>query len=214
MNPLRLILGALAAHWRFVGLTLSSSILFLVWLFPFSDLSDLVTTVVARATGNQIFVQTEKLDLHFVPQPAISASQISIETSMPLLEAKWVKVTPGIFTTLLNLGTFMKASSGDPEASRQAMSKVSLSIDAEGVLGADVDMAIAPGKKSEQGHERSRLTLEVENLDLAKAQSWAELSLKMKGEAEFSTDMLLNFDFSDQPEGDFNLKFHECWVNI
>ena len=203
------LIGAVAANWRVLALFLASTFLFLLFLFPFSDLSDLVTSAVARATGNQVYIQAESLDLHLVPQPAVSASNLSVETSLPAIEAKWAKVTPGIFSTLLNIGTFMKAANGDPEASRAAMSKLSLSVDAEGVWGGDVGASLRPGKRSEQGKDMSRLSLAVEKIDLSQVQRWAELPLRIQGQASLDTDMQMAFDFSEQPEGDFSLKVNK-----
>lgn len=209
MKIFSLIIGALAAHWRVVVLFLASTLFFMFFLFPFSDLSDLVTSAVARATNNQVYVQAETLNLNLIPQPAISASNVSVETSLPAIEAKWAKVTPGIFTTLLNMGTFMKAANGDFEASRAAMNKLSLAVDAEGVLGGDMGLAIRPGKKTDQGRDRSRISLSVDKIDLSQVQRWADLPMRLQGRANVETDMQVAFDFSEQPEGDFNLNVNK-----
>jgi hypothetical protein len=209
MNLIRLIIGFLAANWRFFALSLLSTVFFFAFFFPFGDLSDLLTSAVARATGNQLYIQADTLDLHLIPQPAISASRLRLETSMPPLEAKWARITPGLFSTLFNIRTFMKAGSGDPQASRAAMSKVSLSVAAEDLLGGDLELFLGPGRKSEQGHERSRITLEVMKLDLAAVQRWSEISFRMQGQANLETEMQLAFDFSEQPEGEFNLKINK-----
>ena len=46
-----------------------SALLFFVMLFPFDDLSDLVTEKVAVATNNQVFLTFERLNLSLFPGP-------------------------------------------------------------------------------------------------------------------------------------------------
>ncbi len=207
MNFVRILIGWLAANWKFFLIMVVSAALFLALLFPFSDLSDVVTSAIGQASGNQVYAQAERLDLHLLPQPAVSATNLSLETmAFPPIEAAWAKVTPGLFSLLFNIGTLQRALSGDPEAGRSLSNKVSISVSAEGVMGADVDLSLSPGKKSEKGSERSRINLEIEKLDLAKASDWASLPMRIQGHANIDTDMLLTSDFSEQPEGDFELK--------
>ncbi len=194
--------------WRrkvFFGTMLASAVLFFVWIFPFSDLSQLVTTQVAQATNNQIYVQSETLDLHLLPTPAISAAALSIETTLPPLEAKWAKVTPSLFSVLFNIRSLMKMQT-EPEVGRAALARVGISIDAEDVLGADVDLSMGPGKKSDSGKERSRVSLAIENLNLGRVQDWADLPVKMQGTAALETDVLFSPDFQEQPDGEILLK--------
>jgi type II secretion system protein N len=190
---------------KFFGfLTFISMLFFLLWTFPFSDLSDLVTTVVARGTNNQVYVQFETLNLHFVPQPAVSATQLSVETSLPPLTATWAKVTPSLFSTLFNLPSIIKASNGDPEAARSVSAKLGVSIRAKDLLGGDVSLSLGAGKKGERG-ERSRISLAVDKLNLAEVQKWSELSLKLQGRANLETDMQFAPDFAEQPEGEYKI---------
>lgn len=194
--------------WRkkfFFGVVLTSALLFFIWIFPFSDLSQMMTTMVAQGTGNQVYVQTETLDLHFLPTPAVSATGLSIETSLPPVEAKWAKFTPGLLSALFNIRTMMKAGS-DPAASQALMTSLSFGLDAEDVLGADIDFSMRPGKKSESGVERSKISVAMENLDLGRVQDWADLPVKFKGHADFETEMNIAPGFQEQPDGEFTLK--------
>lgn len=206
MSYFRALIGVIAANWRLVAVTLLSSVFFFLFTFPFNDLADVLTSVIARGTQNQVYVQAESLQLHILPQPAVSASRLTVDTRMPTLEVKWAKITPGLVGALLNLGTYINAANGDPEASRAASKKISLAVDAQGVLGGDIGLSISPGKAGDQGGERSRIVLEVEKIDLAEVQRWAELSARIQGRAFVETDLQMALDFTEQPEGDFNLK--------
>lgn len=190
----------------FFGLVLLSALLFFALLFPFSDLSDVVTTTVARATNNQVFVQFRTLDLHVIPQPAVSAEDVSIETSLPPLEAKWAKVTPSLFSALVNLPTIIGAARGNEESARSLGTKLGASFAAEGILGGDVDLRLRAGSKSEQGHDRSRVSLALDKLELAEVQKWTDLPVKMSGELNVDTDVQFAPDMTEQPDGDYEIR--------
>lgn len=194
--------------WRrklFFGVMLGSALLFFVWFFPFSDLSQVMTTQVALATQNQVYVQSETLDLHFLPTPAISATDLSIETSLPPISASWAKFTPGLMSMLLNIRSAMRMGQ-DPEAAKQVMANVGFSFDAEGLFGADVDLSMGAGKKSEGGKDRSRISLAMEKLNLGQVRDWADLQVKFQGKADVETEFNFTPDFAEQPDGDYDIK--------
>jgi hypothetical protein len=204
VNYVNALFGWLWVRRAFIATMLASASLFFVWFFPFGDLSNVVTTVVARGTGNQIYLTFDTMDLHLIPTPAVSAGGVSVETAFPPLEAKWAKITPSLFSMIFNLRTILKAQKGDPEASRAMMGNLGFSVDAEDILGADVDLSFGPGKKGERG-ERSRVALAIDDLNLSKVQDWADLSVKIQGRADLETDMQIALDFQDQPEGEIAL---------
>lgn len=206
MKYVNAVFGWLWRRKLFFLVTLASALFFFAWLFPFGDLSQVVTTKISEASGRQVYMQFESLDLHLVPTPSISGTGVSIETALPPLQASWVKITPSLLSMLFSLPTFIKANGGDPEAQKAAAAKLGVSLAAEGLLGADVDLSIRPGKKSERGAERSRVSLMVENLDLKEVQDWSDLPIKMQGRAHLSTDMQIAPDFQDQPEGEYTIR--------
>lgn len=202
MTYVNAIFGWLWRQRAFMLTTIVSALLFFVWIFPFSDLSIFVTTTVARATGNQVYLQFETMDLHLLPQPAVSATGVSVDTGMPTLQAKWAKITPSLLSAVLNLPSLLQAQ-GDPATSRALLTKFGVSVDAEDILGGDISLSLKPGKKSEAGNERSRVQLAVENLNLKAVQEWSDLSVKMQGQANLETDVLFTPSWQEQPEGDY-----------
>src|SRR3954471_23117121 len=59
---------------------LLSFLVFLFLLFPFSDLSDLVSAQIAEATQGQVYIQFEKMGLGLIPRPSVSLKDTTIIT--------------------------------------------------------------------------------------------------------------------------------------
>lgn len=199
-------LGWLWSKKLFFAATFVSAILFFVLMFPFSDLSDVVTNTVSRATGGQVYLQLETLNFHVVPQPSISATGVSVETSYPPLQASWAKFTPSLFSLLTSLPTMVSAARGDADAARALPSKIGMSFAAEGLLGGDVDVSLRSGSKTERGQERSRLSLSLDKINLAEVQKWSDLSMKLSGTLTAATDIQMTSDMSEQPEGEYDIR--------
>ncbi len=205
MNYVNMFFGMLWRRKSFFAVMLSSSLLFFIWFFPFSDLSQVITSQIYAGSGNSVYVQFETLDLSLLPKPAISGRGVSIETMLPPLQADWAKISPSLLNLLLNINTLHRAGTGDLEAQRAALTRLGFSFAAEGLLGAEVDFDMRPGSTSERGAERSRISLMVDGLDLKQVQEWIDLPMKIQGRAALETDMQIAPDFQDQPEGDFNI---------
>jgi len=197
------LLGWIWSRKLFFGVILSSTLLFFAWFFPYSDLSDLVTSTVSTRTNGQVYLQFETMDLHFIPQPAVSATRVSVETALPPLEAKWAKFTPHLMGILFSLPTAIKASNGDLEAMRSLNSKLGGSFEAEGLWGGDVSVSVRSGVKSEQGRERSRVSLMLSRVNLGEVQKWSDLPVKMQGQINAESEMNFSLDMQEQPEGEF-----------
>ena len=206
MNYFWGFLGWIWSKRKFIFVSLLSALLFFAYFFPFSDLSDVVTSMVAKGSGNQIYLQFDSIDLNLVPAPAVSAKNITVETpTLPPLVAKWMKVSPSWTSFLFNLWTLKKASSGDAEAANKLPVRLGATIEAEGLLGADVDLRVRPGSASEQGSERSKVSLAVEKLNLAEFQKWSDLPVKLQGQADLDTTVQFVPGFMEQPEGEITL---------
>ncbi len=191
----------------YLAMSFLSALLFFAWLFPFGDLSDMVTSKVAQATGNQIYLQFETMNLGYLPMPSLSATKVSVETpGLPPLDANWIKISPGWVNLLLNAWTIKKAATGDPGASASLMTHISGSVAAEGILGGDIDLSLSPGSKGEGGRERSKVYLALNKMNLADVRKWAELSVEIQGQVDLATTLQITPDFAAQPEGDLELQ--------
>ena len=202
MNYINAAVGWLWRRKQFIAVAIGSALLFMIWFFPFSDLSQFVTTTIARATGNTVYVQFDSLNMHMLPTPSISATGVSVETTLPAITAQWAKVTPSPFNLVRNLPSILK---GEP----LALSDLSFSVDAEGLLGAEIGLSLSPAAASERGSERSRVQVMIEDLDLRELQTWADLPLKIQGQGNFETDLLVSPEMQDQPEGDYSVRIEK-----
>jgi type II secretion system protein N len=202
--------GALGWIWsqrKFIAIALISALFFFALFFPFDDLSDLITSTIARSTGNQVYLQAETMDLNLIPSPGISAKNVSVETpALPPLEAKYLKISPSLWSLIANLWTIKKAASGDVEASNKLGARLGVSVSLESVLGGDVDLRIRPGSAGEQGGERSKVSLAVDKLNLGEFQKWYDLTVKMQGQASLDTTFQFTPGFAEQPEGEIDLR--------
>lgn len=205
------ILQGLWATFLYLRLALVLALLsagfFLVWLFPFSDLSDFVTTKVSQATGNQVYVQFKTLSVGFLPGPSVSGTGVQLETqASPPLEAQWMKFAPSLLDIVANIGTVLSAARGNLEANQKLSSVIGMSMQAEGLLGGDVDLQLKPAGKNEQGAMRSKIYLDVKSLNLGEVQNLLDLPVKLSGQADLSSSLQAYANFEEQPEGDVELR--------
>ena len=210
MNYFWGFLGWLWSKRKFFAITLASAVFFFIWSFPFGDLSDVVTSTISRATGGQVYLQFESMDLNLLPTPAVSATNINVNTAaLPDLQAKWMKLSPSWMSLIFNVWSLKKAAGGDAEAAAKLQTRLGANIAAEGLLGADVELKIRPGSTSDQGADRSKVSLAVEKLNLAEFQKWSDLPVKMSGQANLDTSLQFTPGFSEQPEGDYDLRIQK-----
>ncbi len=71
MKYVNMAFGWIWKNIYFFLTALFSAGLFIFWLFPFGDLSQLITTQIYAGSGNQVYVQFETLDMSLLPKPAI-----------------------------------------------------------------------------------------------------------------------------------------------
>ena len=72
-------------------------------------------------------------------------------------------------------------------------------------LGGDVDLRLRSGSKSEQGHDRSRVSLALDKLDLGEVQKWTDIPYKITGTLDVDTDIQFAPDMSEQPDGEYQV---------
>ncbi len=167
-----------------------SLILFLVWLFPFEDIGDLVTTQISHLSGNQIYVSFDQLDLAVIPQPGLEMSKVKVETvGLPALDMGHLFVS----TSILGLITF-----------RPGVTAV-----ADDIAGGKLSLSTRGGEKTKAGIRKQIVSVDAKGLNLEKVLELLGTSLRLKG--SISTDMSTSVDttFAEQPEGDFDFLTQE-----
>lgn len=184
-----------------------STLLFFSWNFPFSDLADLVTTVVSTATQNSVYVQFESLDVGLFPGPSVSGTGVQLEAAnLAPIQAKYIKIAPSLLDLVANMGTVVSAARQNLEAQQRLMTAIGVSVNAEDLLGANVDLQLKPGGKNEQGAQKTKIYLDMESLNLAEMPRIMDLPFQMTGQADLTSSMVAYLNFEEQPEGDVELK--------
>lgn len=180
--------------------------IFFAWKFPFGDLADLVTTMVSTATQNAVYIQFENLDIGLIPSPSVSGTGVQLEAAnLPPIQAQYISISPSWLDIIANVGTVISAARNNLEAQQKLLTAIGVSISAEKLMGADVDLKIKSGGKNDQGATRSKIYLEVESLDLSEVPRIMELPFQLTGNANLTSSMVAYPNFEEQPEGDVEL---------
>ena len=183
MEAFRNILAGFFKHkWKFV-LMIFSALAFTVLLFPFSDLADLVTAQVSKATGNQVYLQFDEMHMSLFPQPGVALEQVYVEgAQFPALKSQEIVFTPSIMSLITQ--------------------KPAGQVTAKGFLRGQVKASIAPGTKSDNGVERQKLTVKADQLSLSELKNLLNLPVSLKGNLSLDTTALADLTFREQPDVD------------
>ena len=152
--------------------------IFLIWLFPYSDISDRVTSEVLKATNKQVYLQFDDLGLSLFPVPGLALQNVTVEAA-PLrtpLKANTISVYPSI------LG-FLSFSPG-------------VSLDITQIFGGDMHITAQAAAK---GHEH--LKASGESLDLKRIVDLLSSPMHPTGKLDLQTDMVIDGTFQEQPDG-------------
>lgn len=174
---------------KFLVLVLSA-VIFLFVLFPFDDLGDLVSSQVAKISGNSLYVQFEKLKMSLIPQPGVQLNEVFVESSrMPALSASEIVITPSIS------GMIQKKPYGH--------------VSAKGFLKGDVDIRVSKGARTDNGVERQQIDISAQKLNLMDLRELANLPVMLKGQLDIKTTALADLTFAEQPEVDIDIQIRQ-----
>ncbi len=127
MAPLvNAIRDILRFHKLKILITAVFTIIFLVLLFPYGDLGNLLTTTIYDGSGQQLYVHADDLELSLLPLPGIEANKVSIE--------------PGTNGARFNPLSF-DALKIRPLLSAFLALRAGVVIDADGVFGGSMDVS-------------------------------------------------------------------------
>jgi type II secretion system protein N len=161
-----------------VLLALLLSCLFVVVLFPYNDLSDLLSNKVAQMTNNQVFLEFSEIHPSFFPGLSLSLSQFSISTPwMPTLRAEKVRLAPSLMALL------KKKPQGE--------------VDLSGFFNGQANLSIRPISVEGSDKENYEVNLSSEKLVLAELNSLLHLPINIMGELGLSAMGTGNLDAQD-----------------
>lgn len=188
MSQLREFLRFAMSHKLKYVVFLLAFLFFVPFLFPYSDVGDLVAAQIGKATNNQLFVQFDRLKLALFPSAAVGVENISIEsTQFPAISAQEVEVRPSIGALITQ--------------------KPSGTLIAKGLFRGDVTVDLKPGKKTgEKGDIQTHLiAIRADSLSLAEINKVAELPVLLRGKLKLNTQGLADPTFTEQPDFDIEL---------
>ncbi|MFP5519202.1 MAG: type II secretion system protein GspN [Bdellovibrionia bacterium] len=173
-----------------IALSLASLFAFLFLLFPFDELTDLISSQVSKATQNQVYLQFDELDLSLLPTPEVEMGQIRLETrALPTVQIQNLLVAPSLSALLY----------------QQPYGNVI----AQGILDGTIRVQMSKGTDSGNGLARQRVQLQAEKLNLKDLRELAKLPILLKGRMNFEGQALADLSFQEQPEMDINLTIQQ-----
>ncbi len=162
-----------------------STIAFFILLFPLNDLGDLITTQVARLSGNQVYFQFDDLALSALP-PGLQMSNVHVETpQISALKAEDVTVLPSIMGML----------QGKPFGN----------VNASGFLKGEMKVNVGAGPKGEKGTDRTLVEIGAKKISLKELRTLLGLPFFIQGDLNVDTKTIADLTFQEQPEADVSL---------
>ncbi len=172
--------------FKFVIVLLSTAV-FIFVLFPFGDLSDLVSGQISKATNNQVYVQFENLRMSLIPDTGVALDEVSVDLQgLPSLKAQELVLTPSLSSLLTQ--------------------KPAGTVTAKGFLKGSVEVSLKSGSKSDNGVERQKISLIAKRLSLNEIRELAQLPVILKGNLDITSSALVDLNFKEQPDMDLVLK--------
>lgn len=189
-----LIIDLFRFHKLKMLLVLLTAGFFLLILFPFSDLTDLMTGKILEATNNRVFIQADKLDLSVLPTVNLDGQNVVVDiSSLPApLTAKRIAISPSVLSLL---GLAFKANPAF----------MSVSLDADGLFGGNVSLSQRPNGSNDEGAKKNHLSLKAENIQLHELDRLADSPVSLIGKANLTSEVDFFPLMDGQPEGQVTL---------
>ncbi|MCB0355578.1 MAG: type II secretion system protein GspN [Bdellovibrionales bacterium] len=163
------------------------ALVFFLILFPYEDLSDLVTENVALATNNQVFITFDDLNLSLIPAPGLDMKGVKLELpNLPPIEAQSLSLSPSIASLLAF--------------------KLGFVSNIKGLLDGDLQLVVKPGSKTEDKKiQLQAVDIEANNIQLSELKKYLNLPIQLKGKANLELNAELDPNFVEQPDGEASL---------
>ncbi|KYG64271.1 type II secretion system protein GspN [Bdellovibrio bacteriovorus] len=186
MEQFRQLLKLIRESKGKIAVMVVSAFVFLFMLFPFDDLSDLISSQVSRLTNNSVYLTFERLKMSVFPQPGVQMDQVYIESlRTPALSAQELVITPSVS------GLIAQKPYGH--------------VSAKGLLKGDVDLVVGKGAKSDNGIERQKIEVKAQKVSLHDLRELANLPILLKGQLNLETTALADLSFQEQPDVEIDM---------
>ncbi len=164
-------------------LTVLFFIVFTIILFPLGDLSDFISSKVSTLTGNQVYLQLDKI--HINPLTG------SIGMENVLLETKSIENLT--ITNLTAAPSILSLISKRPGGI----------LTAKGILSGNAVIKVSPSaSKNKTDQPKSSVEINLEKISLKDLRHTFNLSLPISGSLNMNAQALVDLAFTEQPDGD------------
>lgn len=168
-----------------------SSTIFTLLFFPYNDLSDYITQMIAKKSQNQVFVQFDELGIGFFP-PSLKMSNVALDTPFfSTLKAGALYLAPSI-AGLLAFNPGFTASIDE-------------------VMKGKINVSYRGGSKVDNKIPMQKIDLNLSRMDLKELSKFADLPVRLEGQVFTDLNALVDLTFIEQPNGELNIqikKFH------
>jgi len=190
MEGLRQLLKLIRESKGKIFVMVCSALVFLFFLFPFDDLSDLISSQVSRLSNNSVYLQFERLKMSLFPQPGVKMDAVYIESARtPAISAQELVITPSVS------GLIQQKPYGH--------------VSAKGLLKGDVDVQVSKGARTENGVERHRIEVKAAKVSLQDLRELANLPVLLKGQLNLETTALADLTFQEQPDVEVDMTINK-----
>mgnify|MGYP003683410681 CR=1 FL=1 len=168
-----------------------------VVLFPYDDLSDLITQKISVATSNNVYIQFDQLSFGLLPQLGLKMSNVVVESIFaPTLAVKTLGFAPSI-TSLL-----FKTPGGK--------------LKAYGLFGGDAVVSIGRSNELDINTTEYGIDVEIEDIDLKQLTKFLKSSYNLpmtaSGSSQIESSLHLDPSFKEQPKGDFEIELKDVKI--
>lgn len=187
ISPIRYLFGK---QKKSMLVVLIAAIVFSVIYFPYDDLSDLITEMIAKNSQNQVFVQFDELGVSFFP-PSIKMKNVAVEAQIlpNTLKAKALYLAPSI-------AGFLAFSPG-------------FSASIQDVMKGDISLTYRAGKKIKESVQLQKIDLGLAKIDLKSLSNFISLPVDLDGAVYMQLDAQIDPNFIEQPDGEIVIKIEK-----
>ncbi len=156
-----------------------SALVFFTLLFPLNDLNDYISSVVAKMTQNQVFLQFEELGFSFLTGPGIELKTVEVDTPhLDTVKADELILRPSLGSLFGSFGGSMSAS---------------------GIFGGEIS-----GSISQKEDVNLEFDVSTEGTNLKSLIKLLPIDGNLKGKLNANASGMLDASFRTQPKSNFN----------
>lgn len=170
---------------RLMLFTIFMAPVFAVLIFPYDDLSDMITSLITKNSNGQVYVQFDDLGMGFLP-PSLKMSNVSVDTLMaPTIKAKKIYLAPSI-------AGLLKFSPG-------------FSANIEDFLKGSVDIDLQGGKKVSDAVKLQNVSIKLKSLSLKSLLNYGQVQVDAEGSLAAAFVAAVDPALIEQPDGEVSI---------